>query len=277
MRHLPKISLLFLLLLLILSQINAQTITGNGNVIRQVRNVSSFDAIEANNGWDIILSQGNEHKLVVETDENLIETCITEVRGNTLYIYSKRKSWRSSRRNVYVSYKMLKSIDANGGVDISSENTMRVNNLRLDLNGGSDVKGVTMKVDKLEANIGGGSDIKILFEDLESVNIEAHGGSDIRMGGIQGSRLELNLSGGSDAYLEGNVDRLVVDASGGSDLRAGDLKSRSAELLLSGSSDANLYVSDKLFVDLSGGSDASISGRPEVESNTCRSCDLHLR
>ncbi len=67
--------------------------------------------------------------------------------------------------------------------------------------------------------------------------------------------MELTGSGSGTARL---------NASGGSQVRLSGLTVRNAEVMLSGGTGADISVSDKLSVNLSGGSGLHYKGSPEI-------------
>ena len=63
-------------------------ISGNGNVVEEVRDVDGFTGVEVSTGIDVFLSQGNTFEVVVEADENLQEVILTELKGDKLVVLS---------------------------------------------------------------------------------------------------------------------------------------------------------------------------------------------
>ena len=74
----------------------------------------------------------------------------------------------------------------------------------------------------------------------------------------------MELSGGSTVELEGVGGKLVVDGSGGSVLKLRDFPVEDADIELSGGGKGWVKVSDKLDVDLSGGSTLIYYGKPTL-------------
>jgi len=54
-------------------------VDGNGNVVTEERSVSSFEKVKGSAGIDVYLTEGNENKIVVEADENLLELIETDI------------------------------------------------------------------------------------------------------------------------------------------------------------------------------------------------------
>lgn len=278
---------LHIISILILSTLTAQAqnkVIGNGNIITQNRTVSSFDAIEVSDGWDIILTQNGKHALKIESHENFMEHVVTEVVGGTLKIYATNRlsiNWkndRQHRKKIYVSFVNLKSIRASGGSDVEATQVIQAKDLSINLSGGSDLERFILKANSLNGKLSGGSDVSIAFETIQKINLVASGGSDLVLRDISGNACKLDISSGSDAILSGEVTNLEITASGGSDIDSHSLKVNDCTLALSGSSDAYMEVQGKLDISLSGGSDVSLRGSPQiVRKDICKSCDLSVR
>jgi hypothetical protein len=72
-------------------------ISGNGEVVEDARDISGFTGIHLSSGIDVLLSEGNEFKVVVEADENLVDVIETELRGNTLVVGTDNVSIRKAK------------------------------------------------------------------------------------------------------------------------------------------------------------------------------------
>lgn len=111
----------------------------------------------------------------------------------------------------------------------------------------------------------------------EELYLKASGGSDMKLD-IQASYLEGHTSGGSDLHMRGTTEVMNVTASGGSDIKANDLRSKRGIIKVSGGSDAEVFVSDEIDINASGGSDVNVSGNPRVKNlNNDRSSDVSIR
>jgi hypothetical protein len=107
------------------------TITGNGNVVKQKRDVAEFTGIRVGSGIDVFLSQGDIFSLEVEADENLQEWIRTEVDGTVLNIYTDKNIRLAKTKKVYVTCKILDRLDislssaGNASVFVTEEASFR--------------------------------------------------------------------------------------------------------------------------------------------------------
>ena len=193
----------------------AQSISGSKNVVKENRNHTNFTAIEVEDGVDVYIAQGDAEEVTVKADDNLIELIKTEVRGNTLYISSVGRIHRAKAFDVYVTVKDLNLITARDGSDVYSLTKIQVNELSLDMKGGSDLE-MEVSAQKIDCALKGGSDAK-LEGDVHHLIVDTQGGSDLSAKRLITQKCELVARGGSDASV--NVkEELDVKAYGGSDV-----------------------------------------------------------
>lgn len=264
--------------ILTITAVHAQSVRGNGNVIKKARDVASFTAINTSDGWDLELTQDDHYAMTIEADENLVDLVQTEVRNGVLYIYSDTRIRQSEERTIHLTFSELNSITAGDGSDIYAEDLISADDFTLDLDDGSDLDRLVLSANTLTATFDNGSDAQIRFESIQSIDLSAGGGSDIELRNISAASCELRLSDGSDAQLDGQTQQLTIVATGGSDIEAYGFEVVDAVLDLSGSSDAEMTITGTIDVKLSGGSDLEIRGNPQIKhSDLCKSCDLELR
>lgn len=184
--------------------------------VKGTRDVDNFSKIEVSSGIDLILKQGDIASVVAEArNDEMLESILTEVEGNTLKIYSKQKMFKPGPRNVYVTFRDISGIKATGGSDVKAESGIHVTDLEINAYGGSDVS-LEIEADKLKCIISGGSDAKLKGEVREFTS-QASGGSDLKAKELVTEVCTLEVSGGSDGYITVN-GTLNVKASGGSDV-----------------------------------------------------------
>jgi hypothetical protein len=178
---------------------------GNGNVLKETRKVSSFDAIEVSGAFDIILKQGTTEEVVVESDDNLLPLIRTDVVGGTLTIETKKPVNHITMMKVYVTVKDLKRIDVSGAVDIKTDGLLTVPELSIDASGASDSK-FDLAVGKLKLDCSGASKIKFSGSATD-VNMDLSGASDIFAFDFPAETYDIEISGAGNAQI--NVSKKI--------------------------------------------------------------------
>ncbi len=151
---------------------------GNGNVVTEERNVSAdFTEVRGSAGLDVYLTQGDENKIVVEADENLLQYIETDVEDGKLHITTSENIGHSKAKKVYVTYKELTNVEASSGADVTVNSVIKSERLSLKSSSGADLK-VEVFSKELSAKSSSGSDLKVSGK-ASSFTADASSGSEI--------------------------------------------------------------------------------------------------
>ena len=135
-------------------------LTGSGKVVTKERKASYFNAVKVSSGIDVYLTQGNKESITVEADDNLHEYIRTEIKNNTLKVYSDANIRKAKAKKVYVTIKDVEKISASSAGDIFGENTIKTNELSLSASSAGDIR-LSVVVDILNCNISSSGDIRL--------------------------------------------------------------------------------------------------------------------
>lgn len=214
-------------------------IKGNGNVVTVERTTGDYDAIGVSGWFDIELIEGQEGKISLEGEENLLEHIVTEVKKGKLSIrvekgYNLRpKSWRGSI-HIRVPVDQINSLAMSGSGDIVSKKTLRGEDFRTAMSGSGDI----------------------------TLNLDVN-------------TLSATMSGSGNMDLSGRADSFEATISGSGDIEAYDLKSDNVTATVSGSANINVTANKMLKARVSGSGDISYRGNPEkVDTKTSGSGDI---
>lgn len=205
---------------------NAQKIKGNGNVVTIERSTDDYDAIAVSGWFNVILVDGQEGKLSIKGEENLLEYIKTEVKEGKLVIKVKKgynlqpSSWKKDG-GIYVT------------VPVESVNEVT-------LSGSGDIVGKkTISASEFSTNMSGSGDITL---DVESKTVSA------------------SMSGSGDINLSGTTEVFDVQISGSGDIEAYDLIADTVDASISGSADIKVTANKMLKARVSGSGDIHYRG-----------------
>jgi len=210
----------------------AQTISGNGNVITEERDVDPFDKLRVSSGIDVYITQGDVESLELEADENLHEVILTEVREGTLRIWTEYNIRNADAKKVHLTYKDLSSIRISSAGDVYSTNRMKVEDLRLSLSSAGDLKlevdassidisisssgdaRLSGTTDILEASLSSAGDLHA-FE-LESKKCKVHASSAGSARVYASEELDMSSSSAGDIHYKGDaqITRMSTSSAG---------------------------------------------------------------
>lgn len=193
------------------------SISGNGDVVEESRDVSGFTGIHASTGLDVYLSEGELFDVKVEADENLMEIILTEREGDMLIIKTDRVNIRNAKsKKVFVTLPELEELRISSAGDVEGQTPFHCENLNISISSAGDL---SMEVE------------------ADYINVDISSSGDARISGRAGE-LDANLSSAGDLHaFELIADKVDVSASSAGDARvfAND------ELSMNASSAGNIY------------------------------------
>ena len=182
--------------------------------------VNNFSGISISSGIDLYISQTGTESVKLVGDEDLIDNIAVEKDGSSIRIrYKEGFRWTNlfSKKTVkaYVTLKELKELNASGGSDVYSQNTIKSTQMEIHASGGSDIK-LSLVCNDIAIHSSGGSDIS-LTGSASNMTLSTSGGSDVNALNFPVDYAKVSASGGSDANVHVNK-ALEASASGGSDV-----------------------------------------------------------
>lgn len=189
---------------------------GNGNVVTEERFVDDFTGVRGSAGMDVFLTEGDENRVVVEADENLMDIIETYVDGNTLKINTTKSIGKAKSRKVHVTYKHLDHIEASSGADVIGNSVVRSETITLDSSSGADLE-VEIFAKEVYLNSSSGSDLKVSGRANRAI-ADASSGSDLRARELETKSCKAEASSGA------TIDITVIDQMEGSASSGGDIR-----------------------------------------------------
>jgi putative autotransporter adhesin-like protein len=186
------------------------TIDGNGEVTKEQRAVSSFNKIEISGAYEVLINQGNEERLELEVDENLLEHIKTKVKNNTLHIKSKKIGSATSLK-LYITVVDVESIDVSGAVELKNKGIYQAENLEIDVSGAADID-LSVDVKILNMSMSGASEIT-LDGKAQTLGIKMSGASDLNAKKLKTTNSFIDISGAGSAVVHAKKT-LKVEVSG---------------------------------------------------------------
>lgn len=183
-----------------------QSISGNGRVVDESRDISGFTGVKVSSGIDVYLSQGSSFEVRVEADENLQEVILTEMEGNMLEVRTDRVNIRNAKsKKVHVTLPELRSLKISSAGDCVGQTAFSCEDLDLSISSAGDLK-------------------------LE----------------VEARRINLDISSSGDADLSGSAEVFDVNLSSAGDLNAFDLIAGKVDVNVSSAGDARVHATEEI-------------------------------
>ena len=217
--------------------LQAQRVTGNGNVVSKDRPASSFNEVHSKGSFDIVVTDGANHKVRVEAEENLQEFIEVNVNGNNLIIQGQKGvNFRATKPiTVYVTAPALQAIKLSGSGNVKSDNTLT----------GSD---------RFEAKSSGSGNMSL---DVETTSLQAA------------------ISGSGNMTLKGKTKDFDGSIAGSGNIRAKEMQSDNTSIKIAGSGNAEVVANVKLDSRISGSGDVRYWGNASVDTKIAGSGGVH--
>jgi hypothetical protein len=183
---------------------------GSGKRVAETRAVSAFHAIAFGGAGSLDVRVGQQQKVVLEIDDNLLPEITTEVRDGVLHIGGKRRYRSEKGLHVTIQVPELDSMDLSGSgaarvegvkgskfrADISGSGRLAasgaVDSLALDISGSGRADLASLRVRDAAVDISGSGSVKV--DARESLKADISGSGSIAYAGNP-SRVEKSISG----------------------------------------------------------------------------------
>ena len=204
-------------------------VKGSGNVVTKERKAAYFNTVHVSSGIDVYLTQGEKESITVEADDNLHEYIETEIKDNTLKVFSQANIRSAKAKKVYVTIKEVEELTASSAGDLSGENTIKTKTLYLSASSAGDI---TLKVEtenlkcrlsssgditltgvanELEADLSSAGDLKAFDLETKIADISASSAGDARITVTENLRARASSAG--DIYYMGNPKLIDTHSS----------------------------------------------------------------
>jgi|UPI000780B226 hypothetical protein len=196
---------------------------------RQEQMTDSFSAIELEGHFEVYLFNGDQHKVILEGDEEILEWVVLNVDDGVLKVaYLKDKVIKKNQSVILeITVKDLKELSAVSTLKLITPNVFTFDTLHFDLAG--------------------------------AVSLELN---------VEGQELEVYGAGATSIKARGEVESVNFEMPGAGKLEGFDLKAEKVVLNLAGAGKAEVFASEELKVDIAGACSVVYKGDPEkVYSN----------
>lgn len=218
-----------IIVLLMYSCTNRETIHGNGNETTESRDAGSFRRVQLMGSMNVEIKKGDKRSVEVEAEENLMPYIETKLDGDKLIVKFRDDVNVDADKDILV--KLTTPVLAEASVMGSG-----------DING----DGKFTNDEKIEVNVLGSGNIKM---ELDAPSIAA------------------KITGSGDIDISGSTKDAVYSTMGSGNIKAADLKAENTEAKTMGSGNIKAFASVSLKATIMGSGDISYKGGGSVSSN----------
>jgi len=259
-------TLLILLILVATTSLKAQWIKTSGEIIKETRQLEEFTSIKSLGSADVVITQGNIQKLVVESDKNLIPHITTKVKNGSLLI-DIRGSYRNVKViRVLITVPNLNAISIEGSGDVSFTNTFKGNKMKVNIKGSGDFSG-DFDLKNMDYFVNGSGDGEISGI-RGNLSISVSGSGDFEAENLRLEKCDVSVVGSGDIELGGSAENLVIGLTGSGYVNAYELATVNVVASVKGSGDIEVHPIESLKVSVFGSGDVYYKGNPGIVNIT---------
>ncbi len=204
-------SLVYLLLLsFVLLGCRFTGVRGSGDLEEDTRTFESFSSLEISGAYEVRVIMGDEYKVHISADDNLIPLIRTKVKNSTLKIYSKKNLRPREEIVITVTTKELESIESSGASEITATD-IDCSRFSVSLSGAGGII-LSGKTDILDISMSGAGNIdsKNLISDDVYISVSGVGDATVYASNI----LKAEVSGVGNIEYVGNPSKVSSNVSG---------------------------------------------------------------
>ena len=200
---------------------------GNGINETEKRITSAFSKISSEGAFNVTVTQGDNFNVLVTAESNLLPYIETEVRGNTLHLFTKR----------------IHSIKSNHAIEI---NIIMPGLTGVILSGSGIIKTGRFQSTDFNATLSGSG---IIESNVEAVTLDA------------------TISGSGNLLISGTSEKAKLLLSGSGKISAGNMFLNECGATISGSGNIWVQVEKNLSATIIGSGNIYYSGEPAIETH----------
>ncbi len=182
---------------------------GDGNTVTETRTTTNYDEISTGGAFTVELVAGKEGTLTMTGDKNLLDKIVVEVDNNKLKVQIEKGIWfdqRGEKIKISIPFEEISKINFGGSGDIMTKNTIKTENLEINLSGSGTAK-IDTEATKVIAILSGSGNLNLegKTSDLEA-RLSGSGEIDSSKTLSQNASALLSGSGNINVHCTKNFD-----------------------------------------------------------------------
>ncbi|TRX39170.1 GIN domain-containing protein [Flavobacterium restrictum] len=261
-----KKSALVLLLLLVSTSITAQKkekIKGSKTVTIESKEIGNFNAIEVEDNIEVYLEKGTKNEIKIEADENLHDIITTELRDNTLRIYTTKNAGSYKKLVVRITYTPdLKKVTAKNEAVINAIEQLELDTVEFDA---LDYSKLFLNANCTQFILKSNDKTKVELN-LKAVNTQVELSKNATLKALL-TTTDLKCDGYQKtiATLEGDISNATIRLDNNAILSGKKLTTKKADVTLEGYTTCSITAETNLILDASDQSEMTFLGEPKIE------------
>jgi hypothetical protein len=182
-------------------------------IVRETRDVASFNQIDVGGAFEVSLTQGSPQKVEVEARQKDIADIFTEVKDDKLVISSKGIK-DNTPLNIYITMPEITRIVAHGAVELNGTDIITAGELTIEASGAAEVD-LSIEATTLKSDVSGAAELDVSGSCVNHQTVVS-GAASLNAGDLKVKFTQADVSGAGSAHV--NSEDLVGNTSGAGEL-----------------------------------------------------------
>jgi hypothetical protein len=205
-----KLTIIFLVCTSILCSCTGRKIRGNGILRTETRDLPSFETITCDGSYEILVEYQAKQSFTLDADENLLPLIKTEVKNNSLHVYTESNLQPSKEIRIIAGVPKLSEFSVQGFVQ-GEINSIDSTSFFVDIKGSSKLR-LSGKTTELKINISGSSNIDASSLPSEKTKVRIYGSGDIHV--YTTNMLDAQINGSGTVKYRGTPQNVTQGING---------------------------------------------------------------
>jgi hypothetical protein len=212
-----KLSILFFASIVVMFSA-CEKVTGEGDVRTETRSSGDFSGIESRISGNIFYMPGNEHKIELTAQQNILNVIETPVINNKVVVRFKNDVRVRSHEKITIriTAPSISSLSASGSGNVTVSGPVTGNSLYFSLSGSGNMTLPMVTASHLEATISGSGNISIAGGTAATSQYKISGSGSIEAQGVGVKSATENTSGSGNVKLNASESLKVTISGSGS-------------------------------------------------------------
>jgi hypothetical protein len=192
-----------------------ETVKGSGEVVTEERQVAEFKTVKLKGIGRVVLTQGQPHSIVIQTDDNILPLIETEVENEQLVISQGNFNLRPTVLDLHITVAQLEGIAVSGSGNIVGKSRFVAEDFFAKISGSGDMA-LELEVAQLETKISGSGSMNLSGK-TDQHNASISGSGKINAFDLRTQNVSLQVSGSGDCKVNA-AETLDAKISGSGDV-----------------------------------------------------------
>jgi len=187
-------------------------IKGNGDLVNDLREVEGFEKVDISGNFEVEINVGENTRLEIIAESNLLKYIKARVKKNTLYISSRENLRPRKDLKILINCPELYAIECSGVNDIIAKG-INSDEFDIDLSGAASID-ISGKTEYLKIDVSGAADLMARHFLTENVSIDVSGAANAEVYASHSCNAEVSGAGFIELYGEAKDVNMDISGAG---------------------------------------------------------------